>query len=146
MAQTNKPVEFLFFDIGGTLGERDPVTGKLVPFPSSTKLMGAVRDAMGLRIGIITTLGVLSNAQGLTLLQQAGLGEFLDPAGFISEHDVAEAAKPDPRIYQFAAQKVDVPIENCLYVGENLIEVIGALAAGMKALLKPCPPGRDLPT
>src|SRR5262249_52327613 len=123
----------------------DPVTGKLVPFPSSTKLMAAVHDVIGLRIGVITTLGVLSNSQGMTLLKEAGLGAFLDPAGFVSEHDVGEAAKPDPKIYQFAALKVGVPIEKCLYVGENLIEVVGALAAGMQALLKPCPPGRDLP-
>jgi len=37
-----------------------------------------------------------------------------------------------------------VPIELCLYAGENLIEVIGAIAAGMKAVLKPCPLRRDL--
>jgi hypothetical protein len=40
---------------------------------------------------------------------------------------------------------VGVPVKKCLYVGENLIEVIGALAAGLQAVLKPCPPGRDLP-
>jgi FMN phosphatase YigB (HAD superfamily) len=38
-----------------------------------------------------------------------------------------------------------VPVGRCLYVGENLVEVIGAIAAGMKAVLKPCPPGRELP-
>ena len=127
------------------LGERDPVTGKLVPFPSSIKLLSAVRDIIGSRIGIITTLGSLSNSQGRGLLEQAGLASFLDAQGFISEHDAGEVAKPNRAIYQLAAQKVGVPIENCLYVGENLIEVIGALAAGMHAVLKPCPPGRELP-
>lgn len=142
---TNKPVGFVFFDIGGTLGDRDPATGNLIPFPTSAKLLAAVRDAIGLRIGVITTLGPLSNAQGHALLEQAGLAGFLDPQGFVSEHDVREVAKPHPAIYEFAAQQVGVPIANCLYVGENLIEVMGALAAGMQALLKPCPPGRDLP-
>ena len=47
--------------------------------------------------------------------------------------------------YQFAAARLTVPPARCLYVGENLPEVLGALAAGMKAVLKPCPPGRDLP-
>ncbi len=145
MGLTNVPIAFVFFDIGGTLGERDQATGKLVPFPSSSKLLAAVREVVGLRIGVITTLGSLSNAQGHALLQNAGLGDFLDPLGFVSEHDVGEVGKPHPEIYKSAAQKVGVPIEQCLFVGENLIEIIGALAAGMQALLKPCPPGRDLP-
>ncbi len=138
-------VEFVFFDIGGTLGERNHATGKLVPFASTAGLLTAVRDDMGLRLGVITTLGALSNTQGRDILTEAGLAEFFDPAGFVSEHDVGEVGKPHPEIYKSVAQKVGVPIEKCLFVGENLIEVIGALAAGMQALLKPCPPGRDLP-
>jgi FMN phosphatase YigB (HAD superfamily) len=138
-------VEFLFFDIGGTLGERNPTTGQLIPFPSTVKLLTAIRDEVGLRQGIITTLGPLTNPQGRNLLVQAGLDGFFDPAGFVSEHDVNGRGKPDPAIYRFAAHAVNVPIDRCLYVGENLIEVIGALAAGMQAVLKPSPPGRDLP-
>jgi beta-phosphoglucomutase-like phosphatase (HAD superfamily) len=68
----------------------------------------------------------------------------LDPQGFISDHD-AGVAKPHVAIYQTAAQRVGVPIGRCLYVGENLAEVLGALAAGMKAILKPCPPSREMP-
>src|SRR5262249_53458318 len=139
-------VEFVFFDIGGTLGERNPATGNLVPYPSTAQLLASVRDDMGLRLGLITTLGSLTNAQGRNLLVQAGLAGFFDAAGFVSEHDVQGQGKPKPQIYQFAAQAVGVPIDRCLYVGENLIEVIGAMAAGMPALLKPCPPGRELPT
>ncbi len=139
-------IEAAFFDIGGTLGERDPATGALVPYLSTPGLLADVRDKVGLRVGVITTLGAgLSSAQGLALLQNAGLAGFLDPNGFVSDHD-AGAAKPDPAIYRFAASKIGVPIDRCLFVGENLVEVIGALAAGMKAVLKPCPPGRDLPT
>jgi FMN phosphatase YigB (HAD superfamily) len=142
---SGEPLEFVFFDIGGTLGERDPATGKLIPFSSSSKLLKTMRDVLGLRVGVITTLGPLSNAQGRALLEQAGLATFLDPQGFFSEHDNNEVAKPDPAIYRAAAERVQVAIGRCLYVGENLIEVIGALTAGMSALLKPCPPGRDLP-
>jgi FMN phosphatase YigB (HAD superfamily) len=139
-------LDAVFFDIGGTLGDRDPHTGVLVPYPSSAGLLAAMRDALGLRVGIITTLGPgLSDAQGLDLLRAAGLDAFLDPDGFVSDHG-AGAAKPDARIYRFAAARLGVPVERCLFVGENLVEVIGALAAGMKAVLKPCPPGRDLPS
>jgi len=137
-------IDFVFFDIGGTLGERN-ATGDLVPFPSSIGLLQAMRG-LGFRIGIITTLGPqLTNADGLALLKKAGLNQFVDPLGFISDHDVG-VAKPDPSIYRFAAQKVGVSLSRCLFVGENLIEVIGATAVGMKAILKPCPPGRDLPS
>ena len=140
----SQPIEFAFFDIGGTLGERDPANGKLIPFASSKKLLKTIREIVGLRIGIITSLGSLSNVQGRALVEQAGLASFLDPQGFVSEHDTNGVAKPDPTIYRAAAQKVGVPIERCLFVGENLIEVIGALTAGMQAQLKPCPPGREL--
>jgi len=141
---TTQPIEVVFFDIGGTLGK--PVGTTLDPFPSSAPMLKRLRDVVGLRIGIITTLGSLSNAQGRALLEGAGLASFVDPNGFVSEHDVAgEVAKPSPKIYQTAAQKVGVEIGRCLFVGENLIEVIGARAAGMQAILKPSPPGNELP-
>lgn len=141
-----REIDFVFFDIGGTLGDRDPVTKKLIPYPSSAGLLSALRNELKLRVGIITTLGgQLSDDQALGLLRDAKLDSFLDPLGFVSDNK-AGAAKPNVAIYRFAATQVGVPISRCLYVGENLTEVIGALAAGMKALLKPCPPGRDLPT
>lgn len=137
-------IDFVFFDIGGTLGERD-AAGRFTPFPSSAGLLRALRENLGLRVGVITTLGAsLTDEDALALLRGAGLAGFLTPGALVSEHD-AGAAKPDPSIYRFAAQRVGVPVGRCLYVGENLVEVIGALAAGMKALLKPCPPGRELP-
>jgi FMN phosphatase YigB (HAD superfamily) len=138
-------IDIVFFDIGDTLGERNQATGELVPFASTAGLLTAIRDNMKLRMGIITTLGNLNNLQGQGLLMQAGLAMFFDPAGFVSEHDVGGEGKPKPAIYQFAAEAVGVEIDRCLYVGENLTEVIGAKAAGMQAILKPCPPGRDLP-
>jgi FMN phosphatase YigB (HAD superfamily) len=139
-----RDIDFVFFDIGGTLGDFDRASGRLVPFSSSVGLLEAMRD-IGLRIGVITTLGpTLSNADGLALLREAGLDRFLDPQGFISDHD-AGFVKPHAEIYKLAAQRVGVPTSLCVFVGENLIEVIGAVAAGMKAVLKPCPPGRDLP-
>ncbi len=138
-------IGFVFFDIGGTLGERNPATGQLIPFASTPGLLTATRDLLGVRLGLITTLGPLTNAQGWSLLTQAGLTQFFDPAGLISEHDVNGEGKPRPAIYKFAAHAVGIPVDRCLYIGENLIEVVGATVAGMRALLKPCPPGRELP-
>jgi FMN phosphatase YigB (HAD superfamily) len=142
----NREIDAIFFDIGGTLGERDQSSGKLIPYASSLNLLQTMRDVVGVRIGIITTLGSgLTNREGLSLLKEAGLSQFLDPNGFVSDHD-AGLAKPHAEIYQLAAQRLGLPIQRCLFVGENLVEVLGALVAGMKATLKPCPPGRDSPS
>ncbi len=136
----------VFVDIGGTLGDRDRATGRLVAYPSSAGMLRSFRDVLRLRIGVITTLGDLSNAQGLELLREAELAQYIDAAGLVSEHDTHGIAKPDPRIYLHAADRFGLRPEDCLFLGENLIEVTGALTAGMKAVLKPCPPGRELPT
>jgi FMN phosphatase YigB (HAD superfamily) len=139
-----RAIEAVFFDIGGTLGETDPATLAFQPYPSSAELLRALRDDLGLRVGIITTLGDrLSSAEAIGLLRKAGLYAFIDPNAFVSDHDAA-APKPHIEIYALAAARVDVPIGRCLFIGENLLEVLGARVAGMKAILKPCPPGREL--
>jgi FMN phosphatase YigB (HAD superfamily) len=133
-------IEVVFFDIGGTLLERDPSSGAVRPFASSRGLLSAARDVLGLRVGVITNLGRdLTDEQGLALLRGAGLAEFLDPSGFVSDR-AAGAAKPDAAIYRFAAGRLGVAPGRCLYVGEDPAEVRGAEAAGMAAILKPIPP------
>ena len=144
MPSPERAIEAVFLDIGGTLGERDRQTGVFTLYPSSVPLLKAMRDTVGLRIGVITTLGPeMTNAEGQDLLARAGLADFLDPNGFVSDHD-AGTSKPNVGIYQFAARKLGIPAERCLFIGENLIEVGGAVASGMKAILKPTPPGREL--
>ena len=143
--QPTGAIDFVFFDIGGTLGDRDPQSGNLIAFPSTASLLAVTRDVLKLRIGVITTLGTMTDDEGRSLLAGAGLDRFLDPKGFVSEHNGEHVAKPQPQIYQIAARQVGVPIERCLFIGENLLEVIGAVTAGMRAILKPCPPGRDSP-
>jgi FMN phosphatase YigB (HAD superfamily) len=133
-------IEVAFFDIGGTLLRRAPTGGGFLPFASSRGLLSAARDALGLRVGVITNLGRdLTDEEGLALLEDAGLAEFLDPVGFVSDR-AAGAAKPDAAIYRFAARRLGVDPGRCLYVGEDPAEVRGAEAAGMVAILKPVPP------
>jgi hemerythrin-like domain-containing protein len=155
MSVNGNPLDFVFFDVRDTLGEVDR-PGHLEPYrPSTQKLLEAMRDQLRVRVGVITNLpNDVSAEQGREMLQAAVLAEdeatgaqtritdFLEADGIIINHD-AGFNKPDARIYQYAADKVGVPIERCAYVGENLIEVLGARAAGMTAHLKPCPPGRE---
>jgi hemerythrin-like domain-containing protein len=153
------PVDVVFFDARDTLGEVDH-PGHLVPYrPSTERLLWAMRNLVGVRVGVITNLPQeVSADEGRRMIEEAILaedagsngdgphvvriGDFLDPAGLIINHEVG-FDKPDPRIYEYAARKLGVPIERALYCGENLIEVLGARAAGMQAQLKPNPPGRD---
>jgi FMN phosphatase YigB (HAD superfamily) len=130
------PISAIFFDIGGTLGNSDGA-GHLVPFDDSVALLRAARDSLGLRVGVITNLPAsMSDDQVRQMLKDAGLFSFLDPVGLITNH-AAKADKPDPKIYQFAAKQLGLPLECCLYVGEDAKEVKGAIDAGMSGILKP---------
>jgi hemerythrin-like domain-containing protein len=131
-----------FFDIRDTLGIVDR-KGHLVPYrPSSVQLLEAMR-AIGLRIGLITNLPTdVSSIDGLAMVKDAGLADFIDAKGFITNHD-AGVEKPHPKIYGFAAQQMGLTPSECIFIGENLPEVIGAQAAGMRSILKPFPPGRE---
>jgi FMN phosphatase YigB (HAD superfamily) len=129
-------ISAVFFDIGGTLGDRD-AAGRLVPFDDSVALLRAARDTLGLRVGVITNLpDTLGDDQIRRMLEAAGLLPFLDPRGLVTNH-AAKADKPDPQIYEFAARQLDLPVESCLYVGEDADEVEGAVAAGMSGVVKP---------
>ena len=133
----------VLFDLKDTLGYVDR-PGHLVTYkPSTLELLQSASSMLGLRIGIITNLPRdVSADDGRQMLEDAGLMEFIDPKGVIINHD-AKVDKPDPRIYQYAAKCLGLRPEECLFVGENFAEVLGAQAAGMKAQLKPCPPGRE---
>jgi HAD superfamily hydrolase (TIGR01509 family) len=143
-------IRAVFFDARDTLGEVDR-PGHLVPYrPSTEKLLVAMKG-LGHRLGVITNLPAeLTTEQGKQMITGAVLsesprltiGDFIAAENIITNHE-AGCNKPDPRIYAFAAGKLDLPPAQCLFLGENLIEVLGARAAGMQAELKPCPPGRE---
>jgi FMN phosphatase YigB (HAD superfamily) len=138
MPAPTQPLQFVFFDIGNTLGRVD-AAGEFTAFGSTKALLRSMRDGLGLRVGVISNLpDTMTRAQAQALLDGAGLGTFLDPHGLVTNHD-AGADKPQKAIYEFAAAQVDVPIGQCLYVGEDASEVAGAIAAGMQAVLKPVP-------
>lgn len=147
------PVEVVFFDVRDTLGEVDR-PGHLVPYrPSTEKLLSAMRHEVGLRIGLISNLPKeIDAAAGRRMIQEAVLSQsngarvtiadFIDPHGIVINHE-AGVDKPRPEIYRYAARQMGVRPDQCMFVGENLIEVLAAKAAGMQGELKPCPPGRE---
>ncbi|MCX4967442.1 hemerythrin domain-containing protein [Streptomyces sp. NBC_00654] len=153
MPATTVDCDVVFFDLRDTLGDVDRPGHLALYRPSTEKLLDAMRDLVGLRVGVITNLPAeVSAEQGHRMIAEAvvtehngsvvHLADILDPQGIVINHE-AKLDKPDPAIYRFAADQMRVPIERCLFVGENLIEVLAAQAAGMRGLLKPSPPGKE---
>ena len=76
---------------------------------------------------------VLSNSDGAyqrVKLAAVGLGD-LGETGFYSGE--LGVAKPDPRIFRIAADRLGIPVERITYVGDRWeVDVLGSAAAGMR--------------
>ncbi|MGH9400399.1 MAG: HAD family hydrolase [Thermoanaerobaculia bacterium] len=80
-------------------------------------------------------LAVISNADGRVrgLVERAGLAGFFE---FVVDSAEIGVEKPDPRIFEAAAIRLDLPPSACAYVGDIYeIDVLGARAAGLEAIL-----------
>jgi hypothetical protein len=148
------PIKAIFFDARDTLGE---VTspGNLTPYRPSTEQLLETMQGLGVKLGVITNLpDDISDTQGRAMVTDAVLsqdpdtgqlrtiGDYIDSDNVVSNH-AAGANKPSPLIYRYAAERLGLKLDECMFVGENLPEVIGAIIAGMQAERKQCPPGRD---
>lgn len=96
--------------------------------PGTEEALEALRES-GYR------LGVISNADGRVeaLLASRGLRGHFE---FVLDSDVVGVEKPDPRIFQAAVERLALPPEECLYVGDLYpVDVVGARNAGLQAVL-----------
>jgi len=76
-------------------------------------------------------LALLSNADDDFLMECLARNELRFDTVATSEQ--AEAIKPNPAIFHYLARKLDVPVGNVLYAGDNPIpDVLGPQRAGMK--------------
>src|SRR6266446_4025556 len=124
-------IKVVFFDARDTLGDVDR-PGHLIPYrPSTEKMLEAVKT-LGLRIGVITNLpSDVTAEQGKEMVLTAELsqdpvastirtiGDFIPRENIITNHE-AGADKPRPEIFKYAAERLGVKPEECLFVGENL--------------------------
>jgi HAD superfamily hydrolase (TIGR01493 family) len=127
----------VFFDIGGTLGDVNlsGTAAKLVPYPDTAPSLKRLHGIV--RLGVISNvLPNMKQSDVLAMLSTAGIAGYFDPQAVITSVD-AGSEKPNAAIFRFAASKVGLPIGDCLFVGEDLVEVIGARVAGMQSQLKP---------
>lgn len=99
-----------------------------VIFPDAVPMLQALRKK-----GIVT--GVITN--GPSYLQnhkmdESGLRPYLDlvvVSGDVGVH------KPDPALFLYACDKVQLPPADCMYVGDHPVnDIAGALSAGMQAV------------
>jgi putative hydrolase of the HAD superfamily len=78
---------------------------------------------------------VVSNADGRVegLLRERGLTDHLE---FVLDSEVVGVQKPDRRIFDLALERLALPPERVLYVGDiYAVDVVGARGAGLEALL-----------
>ncbi|HYH81231.1 MAG TPA: HAD-IA family hydrolase [Longimicrobium sp.] len=80
-------------------------------------------------------MAVISNADGSVeaLLGELGLLQHFE---FVIDSATVGLEKPDPRIFQMALERMGVEPHDAVYVGDVYeIDVVGARAAGMRAVL-----------
>ena len=105
------------------------------PIVSSVEALRALHQA-----GI--PIGVVSNAAGQieSVLRRFGVCQVGDgdgvPVVIIIDSTIVGVAKPDPGIFSFALDVLDVKPEHVAYVGDSYAnDVVGARAAGMQPFL-----------
>jgi HAD superfamily hydrolase (TIGR01549 family) len=81
--------------------------------------------ARAIRLGIIT-----NHSPQIRPVIEEKLQEFVRPEHIIISGEL-DLYKPDPAIFVEAAIRLEIPVEQCLYVGDNLeVDAIGAVTAG----------------
>jgi putative hydrolase of the HAD superfamily len=79
----------------------------------------------GMHLGIIT-----NHSPDIRPIIETNLAEFVRPEHIVISGEL-DLYKPDGTIFREAAARLRIPVEQCLYVGDNLeVDAIGAVAAG----------------
>jgi len=89
------------------------------------QVLGAIKN-LGLRIGLISN--ICSRGLVPDNLRKYRIKDFFEPVILSS---VFGRRKPDPVIFQHAANLVNLPVEDCAYVGDRIArDIVGARQAG----------------
>lgn len=96
------------------------------PFEAMASVLTAIRS-LGLGIGIVTNGETDFQTKHIEAL---GLDQLAD-AILISQREGLR--KPDSALFHRAAQRLNIPPERCLFVGDNpVVDILGAAATGMQ--------------
>ena len=100
--------------------------------PDLPQTLSKLKDA-GLELAVLSNTFVHASSLDRHLAQE-GLFDFFKFRSYSYEFDFR---KPDKRIFLDAARRIGVEPANIIYVGDRInTDIKGALAAGMKAVLK----------
>jgi HAD superfamily hydrolase (TIGR01549 family) len=86
--------------------------------------------ARGLRVVVLSNTGLDIRA----CLDRAGILELID--GLVLSYEVG-AVKPNPQIFRFALDRLEVPAGQALMVGDNWRDDAGGAALGIRTLILP---------
>ena len=88
--------------------------------------------AGGIKLGVATT----SNINAATFLIKNALGaEIFGFFDVVLAGDVVKKKKPDPEIYNLAAERLEIAVRECAVVEDMAIGLRAAKAAGMKCII-----------
>ena len=100
----------------------------LAPYPEALPVLTCLRQT-GYATGLISNCPTVA----ADLWPESLLAPLIDVAIFSCQ---VGFLKPDPRIYQLVCERLGIPAECCLYVGDGgSRELSGAVACGMDAVL-----------
>ena len=96
-------------------------------FAGIPELLGALAQAQ-VRTGVATSKRRETTAEALEI---SGLTDLVDVAATAED---TTAHKPDPAPLLHAAARLSMPVQRCVYVGDAVVDVQAAQAAGMAAI------------
>lgn len=124
-------LQAIFFDAGNTLVVEEP--GKhlwemvIQPVAGALETLALLRPHY--RLGVISNTVGSGDADVAQVLDQAGIGRFID--ALVTSRDFGHA-KPDPAIYIEGARRLGVPLALSCMVGDRLdTDIAGAINAGI---------------
>lgn len=102
--------------------------GKWEAFPSTLQTLENLKE-QGIRIGLISNW----NDTARTVLDDTQLTSYFEKIIISSEVGME---KPDQRIFEIALDAIDIPADECIYVGDNYYDdVVGSKQVGMDSIL-----------
>lgn len=120
-------------DIAATCGSTDRARSVVDAWSNLMPRVDQGVAALLKRARQVATVALLSNAT--TRLEQDLARQGLDTlADAVLNTARLGVAKPDPRVYLLAADRVETPVHRCLFIDDTLANVTAAREVGMTAL------------
>jgi D-glycero-D-manno-heptose 1,7-bisphosphate phosphatase len=149
VARTKRYVAAVLFDRDGTLVHDVPYNGDpalVDPVPGARAALDRVRSH-GIPVGVVTNQSGV--ARGLLTEQQVNavnerVQQLLGPFDTIAvcmhgPDDNCLCRKPNPGMVHASCERLGVPVENCVVIGDIGADVEAAAAAGAQSVLVPTP-------